>query len=365
MATKRYTPLDDPPSASSDDDDDETEDDEQEIITQKSIHESSSSEEEEEEEDDDDDDDDEEEEEDESESEEEETPEFVKKSTNPQIQNPNPNLKLTLEPESGSDSKFESDLNSPTASGFAIKPSKKIKAFESPENTPTSKRVKKGNADVDDEKKAVIKRVWSVEDELMLLQGFIDYQLKTGCSPLSDMDGYYKFTMSSLPGYATKSQLYEKIRRLKKKFRVNSEKDVPVFGKLHEQKVFDLSSKIWGVNGCENVTGGSTAKAKVRVLKVKPKVEVKEKVEDDVKVVKAEDFETRYPYWNAGLVSEVSSGLKFPDGVVNLVKENLALIGEGKAKEMNEKWEAIFENEAVLRKRRIVLLSNVGGVETA
>ncbi|XP_076916585.1 STOREKEEPER protein-like [Bidens hawaiensis] len=351
MATKRYTPLDDPPSASSDDE--ETEDDEQEIITQKSIHESSSSEEEE--------DDDEEEEEDDSESE-EETPEFVKKSTNPQIQNPNPNLKLTLEPESGSDSKFESDLNSPTASGFAIKPSKKIKAFESPDNTPTSKRLKKGNADVEDEKKAVIKRVWSVEDELMLLQGFIDYQLKTGCSPLSDMDGYYKFTMTSLPGYATKSQLYEKIRRLKKKFRVNLEKDVPVFGKAHEQKVFDLSSKIWGVNGCENV---STAKAKVRVLKVKPKVEVKEKAEDDVKVVKVEDFETRYPYWNAGLVSEVSSGLKFPDGVVNLVKENLALIGEDKAKEMNDKWEAIFENEAVLRKRRIALLSNVGGVETA
>ncbi|KAI3812188.1 hypothetical protein L1987_16895 [Smallanthus sonchifolius] len=319
MASKRYTPLDDPPSASSDDD--ETEDDEQEIITQKPIHESSSSSEEEEDES------------------EEETAEPVK---NPKIQNPNSKPK-TLSLNSSSIFEFDSEVRSPTASDFAIKPSKKISAFESPEKTPTSKRpssgseikdkkkIKVSNGDVDDEKKSVIKRVWSVDDELLLLQGFIDYQSKKGCSPLSDMDGFYQFTMSSLPGRASKSQLYEKVRRLKKKFRVNSEKvsgngEDPVFSKPHERKLFELSSKIWGIDGCENVNvsaaGGSSAKTKVRVSKVKPKpevkVEVKEKDEDDEKVAKMEDFETMYPYWNAGLTSEVTSALKFPAGVVKL-----------------------------------------------
>ncbi|KAJ0666992.1 putative transcription factor GeBP family [Helianthus annuus] len=400
MATKRYTPLDDPPSASSDDD--ETED-EQEIITQNTIHQSSSSSSEDEEEEEDDDE------------EEEETPTPTKNPQfqNPQIKNPQfqnppsnpPQLSSESESESDSDSKipmgipkasifeFDYDVRSPTASDFAIKPSKKIESFDVFETTPTSKRrrltnnnnnkkkIKVLNGDVDEEKKAVVKRVWTVEDELMLLQGFIDYQSKIGCSPLSDMDGFYQFTMSSLPGYATKSQLYEKVRRLKKKFRVNSEKvsgngEEAVFIKPHERTLFELSNKIWGVDGCENVGGnggGSTAKGKVRVTKVKPKVELKvepkvaviEKEADDEQVVKVEDFETLYPFWNAGLTTEVSTALKFPDGVVKLVKENLSLIGEAKAKEMNEKWEAIFENEAVLRKRRIALLSNVSDVETA
>ncbi|KAK1437903.1 hypothetical protein QVD17_03703 [Tagetes erecta] len=389
MATKRYTPLDDPPSASSDDD--ETED-EQEILTQKTIDESTSEEEEE------DDDDDEEEEEEEEESG-EETPEPIKYSLEkPQIQNPNSKSAkllsqepITVTPNSSSIYEFDCDVRSPTASDFAIKPSKKIKAFESPGKTPTSKRgfvgseikekkkVKVLNGDVDDEKKSVIKRVWSVDDELMLLQGFIDYQGEKGCSPLSDMDGFYQFTMNILPGSATKSQLYEKIRRLKKKFRVTSEKlsvngEEPVFAKAHERNLFELSNKIWGVDGCESVNagGGSNAKGKVRVPKVKPKVEAKEKVEDYekkveevVKKAKVEDFETLYPYWNAGLISEVSSALRFPADVVNLVKENLSLIGEAKAKEMNEKWEVLFENESVLRKRRIALLNTIGNVETA
>lgn len=382
MASKRSTPLDVPPSASSDDD--ETED-EQETLIHKTDEESSTEEEEEEEES---------EEESkiqnlnskvaESSSEEEsgsesgeETPTHVETS----VENPK-----TLTPKSSSVFDFDADpdLKSPTASDFAIKPSKKINVHENPEKTPTSKRlfsgsdlkekkkIKVSNGDVDDEKKSVIKRVWSDDDELLLLQGFIDYQSKKGCSPLSDMDGFYQFTMDSLPGNASKSQLYEKIRRLKKKFRVNSEKvsgngEDPVFPKPHERKLFELSKKIWGIDGCESVGGGgggSNANVKSKT-KTKPKIEVKEEDEDDGVVAKIEDFETLYPYWSAGLNSKVSSSLNFPAGVVHLIKENLSLIGEAKAKEMDEKWEALFDNETMLRRRRIALLSNLADLETA
>lgn len=400
MATKRSTHLDDPPSASSDDD--ETEDEQEpQIITQKPIQQSSSSSSDEEEQQDD-----EQEEESNSESEsEEETPQPLK---TPKIQNPSSKsssseeeeeeleseseeetpIKASIEkpkiltPNPSSVFEFESDIKSPSASDFAIKPSKKLNFSETSESTPTLKRhsivsdlkdkkkIKVSNGDIDDEKKSVIKRVWSDEDELQLLQGFIDYQFSKKFSPLSDMDGFYQFTMDTLPGNASKSQLYEKIRRLKKKFRVNEEKasknggEDPIFVKPHERKLFEISKKIWGVDGCEtvgNVGGSSASKAKVRSSKVnKPKVEVKEEVKDDVKMDKVEDFETLYPYWNAGLNSEVSSSLKFPAGVVSLIKEHMSLIGEVKAKEMDEKWEALFDDEAVLRKRRIALLSNIG-----
>ncbi|PWA51141.1 hypothetical protein CTI12_AA466410 [Artemisia annua] len=108
----------------------------------------------------------------------------------------------------------------------------------------------------------VNKRVWTDDDEIMLLEGYLEYFSDKGCSPLSDLDDFYKFMMDSLPGNATKSQLYEKIRRLKKKFRVNVEKGGPGFAKAHDSKVFDVSKRIWGDEGCED---GKRAKPKARV----------------------------------------------------------------------------------------------------
>ncbi|KAL4569778.1 hypothetical protein LXL04_025421 [Taraxacum kok-saghyz] len=385
MPPKGSSPLDDPPSASSDDE--ETEDEqEQHQFTQKPSVESSS-----------------EEDEVEDESEEEIFHAVKNPLEKPTIQNPNSKpADSSSEEESESDSEEEiptpvkpqtlpnkssstfdsdSDLRSPTASDFVIKPSKKINALPTPEKTPLSKRrlssepdakdkkkIKLPNGDADDGKMSVIKRVWSDDDEILLLQGFIDYQSKKGCSPLSDMDAFYQFTMDSLPGNASKSQLYEKIRRLKKKFRVNFEKASingvdPVFPKPHERKLFDVSNKIWGIDGCETLSaaaGGSNLKPKVKTPKPKPKIEAKE--DDEVAEVipaKVEDFETLYPYWNAGLNTECSSSFKFPTGVVDLIKENFSSIGEAKAQELNQKWKTYFENEAMLRRRRIALLSSV------
>ncbi|GKD67754.1 storekeeper protein [Tanacetum coccineum] len=346
---KRSAPLDNPPSASSSDDDDdsasESDDDQQPQQQQRNFSQPSDSEEE------DDESEDEplqnpntqnpnqsesEEEEDESASDDEETQTPVKNSfTKPKT--------LSLTPPSSS---FDnSDIVSPSASDFAIKPSKKI--------TPT-KKIKLTH--LEDDKKLGNKRVWTDGDEIMLLEGYLEYFSDKGCSPLSDLDDFYKFMMDSLPGNATKSQLYEKIRRLKKKFRVNVEKvekGEPVFAKAHDGELFEVSKRIWGDEGCED---GKRAKPKARSRPVK-EMDVEE---DEVEVVVEEkDFETLYPYWNAGLVSEVSSSLKFPAGVVELVKDNLSLIGEGKAKQMDEKWKLLFENETLLRRKRIALLSEV------
>lgn len=341
---KRSAPLDNPPSASSSDDDDdsseeESEDDQQQPQQQQQLNFSQPSSESDEEEEENPDaqnpneSSDEEEEEDESESDEEtQSPTFTKPKT------------LTLTPPSSS--LDNSDIVSPSASDFAIKPSKKI---------PPTKKIK--TALFEDDKKMVNKRVWTDDDEIMLLEGYIEYFSDKGCSPLSDLDDFYKFMMDSLPGNATKSQLYEKIRRLKKKFRVNVEKGEPGFAKAHDGKVFEVSKRIWGDEGCED---GKRAKPKARVRPVK-EMDVEE---DEMEVVVEEkDFETLYPYWNAGLVSEVSSSLKFPAGVVELVKENLSLIGEGKAKQMDEKWKVLFENETLLRRKRIALLSEVENAE--
>nr|XP_043640020.1 STOREKEEPER protein-like [Erigeron canadensis] len=396
MASKKSTPLDDPPSASSESSESESEDEQeqQEIITQKSIPQPTSST---------------------SESETSGSDESDDETPEPKIQTPVPKPPPSSDSESsepGSESEsehqtphkpsifeFESDIKSPSASDFAIKPSKKIKTFQTSDKNPTLKRHISGpsdnnnnkkskivsNGDTEDEKKAVIKRVWSEDDEIMLLQGFIEYQLKNGYSPLSDMDGFYRFSMDNIPGNASKSQLYEKVRRLKKKFRVNVEKvgpngKDPVFAKPHDAKIFEISKKIWGVDGCES---GANFKAKTPVPKpkaapkvktpVKVKAKVEEKVDevmeeedvDDDKVDEAiEDFETLYPYWNVGLNNEVSTSLKFPAGIVELVKENMSVIGEDKAKEMDEKWKALLEDEAKLQRKRIALLSKVGYVET-
>ncbi|XP_071693075.1 STOREKEEPER protein-like [Rutidosis leptorrhynchoides] len=415
MSKKPSTPLEDPPSASSDEsetDDDDDVQQEEEIITQQTIQQSSES--------------DGSGSESESDSEEEQTPNPTPlKTSQTQTQTQNPNSKqsesssdsesesesestetpktktLTITPtKSSSIYEFESDSASPSASDFAIKPSKKISSFEPSEKKPTLKRCalasdvkdnkKKAkiiNGDTEDGRKSAIKRVWSEEDEIMLLKGFLDYQKDNGCSPLSDMDGFHRYLMDFVPGNATKSQLYEKVRRLKKKFRVNSEKvgpngEDPTFVKPHEGQMFKLMKKIWGVDGCETVgnVGGSNAKSrvkqstakapKVKVAKVKPKPrmevemddvadDVADDVVDDAKVGKVEDFETLYPYWYAGLKSEVLTSVSFPSGIVELVKESFNAIGEEKAKEMDEKWKVIFETEASLKKKRIAIMCDV------
>lgn len=102
-----------------------------------------------------------------------------------------------------------------------------------------------------DESRRLFQRLWTDEDEIGLLQGFLDYTTQRGNANSHHHDTalFYDQIKSKLQLDFNKNQLVEKLRRLKKKFRnlmtkITSGKDVS-FKSPHDQATFEISSRIW------------------------------------------------------------------------------------------------------------------------
>ncbi|KAL0890806.1 hypothetical protein Bca101_014789 [Brassica carinata] len=109
-----------------------------------------------------------------------------------------------------------------------------------------------------DDSRRLFQRLWTDEDEIELLRGFLDYiTTHRGGSGSShhppDTAPFYEQIKSKLQLEFNKNQLVEKLRRLKKKYRnvmskFGSGKEV-VFKSAHDQATFDISRKIWNQTG--------------------------------------------------------------------------------------------------------------------
>ncbi|KAI8020777.1 putative transcription factor [Camellia lanceoleosa] len=75
------------------------------------------------------------------------------------------------------------------------------------------------------------------------------------------MNVFYDFIKKSLHIDVSKTQLFEKVRRLKKKYENNASKskmgEDRIFSKAHEQKTYELSKNIW-FGGANSVGVDST-----------------------------------------------------------------------------------------------------------
>ncbi|CAH9073503.1 unnamed protein product [Cuscuta epithymum] len=120
---------------------------------------------------------------------------------------------------------------------------------------------KKPPAAFDDSRK-LFQRLWTDEDEIELLQGFLEYTTHRGAINSShhhDTTAFYDQIKNKLQLEFNKNQLVEKLRRLKKKYRnivskISAGKDF-VFKSAHDQATFEISNKIWS-NGGSAVRGG-------------------------------------------------------------------------------------------------------------
>lgn len=110
---------------------------------------------------------------------------------------------------------------------------------------------KKPPATLDDSRK-LFQRLWTDEDEIELLQGFLDYTAQRGKTThhgQNDTALFYDQIKSKLQLDFNKNQLVEKLRRLKKKYRnvlikISSGKEFS-FKSPHDQATFEISRKIW------------------------------------------------------------------------------------------------------------------------
>ncbi|XP_077240529.1 putative transcription factor At5g28040 [Tasmannia lanceolata] len=162
---------------------------------------------------------------------------------NPQNPNPNPNS-ISLDPKPSVSLTTTTPTSPPRENSSGADPTPA--AFGS-SFSPDLKRQK-----TVDESRRIFQRLWTDEDELGLLQGFLDYTSQrdpSNSSSHQDTAPFYDQIKNSLQLDFNKNQLVEKLRRLKKKYRnfvnrISSGKDFS-FKNTHDQITFEISRKIW------------------------------------------------------------------------------------------------------------------------
>ncbi|EYU45807.1 hypothetical protein ABFS82_11G099600 [Erythranthe guttata] len=110
-------------------------------------------------------------------------------------------------------------------------------------------------------------RIWTEPDEIRFLQGLLDCSSQNVAFP-RDLGIFYARFSSTMPQPYTKSQLSEKLRRLRKKFRVISTRLCKGMDRsqlsLHDRALYGLSEQLWHpdyaatspFSGARNVGGG-------------------------------------------------------------------------------------------------------------
>ncbi|ONI15512.1 hypothetical protein PRUPE_3G046700 [Prunus persica] len=210
-----------------------------------------------------------------------------------------------------------------------------------------------------DDSKKLFQRIWSDDDEITILKGMIDYSTKKGADPYSDMGAFHDFIKKSLKADVNKTQLQDKIRRIKKKYETNvakGKKYNPV--KPHEQKLFDLSKKVWGSGegsiGLSGLSEQSKSNGKARTNQKGNKTLASLKAEllsSPERPKECEKVEFGLKPCGSESLSEVIGfdkgfrELGLPEGVV---KQGLELIGGAKRAELKEKWKKLHVAELEL-----------------
>ncbi|KZV53250.1 mediator-associated protein 1 [Dorcoceras hygrometricum] len=165
--------------------------------------------------------------------------------------------------------------STPTKSAGAKRPAEE-KEVEAKENKKSKKKpepqpessVKKSPLTGDDSKKQLFQRLWSEDDEIVILEGMAEYAEKKRSDPVADLSAFLDFIKKNLHVDVTRVQLQDKIRRLKRKYENNKNKEKEgkdkTFTKPHEQKAYELSKVLWGSDkgketGVEKVLGSPKA----------------------------------------------------------------------------------------------------------
>ncbi|KAJ6807763.1 putative transcription factor [Iris pallida] len=103
----------------------------------------------------------------------------------------------------------------------------------------------------------LFQRLWTDDDEIVILEGFLDFVTERGTTHANyqhDTGPFYDRIRGRIPLDFNKSQLVEKLRRLKKKYRTVAARIGPscaaagdsfAFRTPHERRVYDIARNIW------------------------------------------------------------------------------------------------------------------------
>ncbi|CAM8900328.1 unnamed protein product [Rhodiola kirilowii] len=200
----------------------------------------------------------------------------------------------------------------------------------------------------EDPKKQLFKRLFSEADEIVMLNALLDYSAKKCIDPIEDFNYFHDIVKKSIHVDVTSTQLADKIRRLKKKYKKNASKTKEgvdkTFGKLHDQLCYDLSKKIWGKSA--SASGGSELKANGK-WKRTPKPNMKH---DIPQVVKEES--TLFCLSELAKTKDVVGMKGLSD---DILKKGFDLLSDETRADLENKWKNMATDELELYSKRLEL----------
>ncbi|VFQ99322.1 unnamed protein product [Cuscuta campestris] len=237
-------------------------------------------------------------------------------------------------PQSSSESEIESDSESANESSLKAPepaPSRTLDDVKTKKKKKKIKNKRKSTASPKtQEKKSAGKRVFSDEDQIVLLQAKIDYNSQKKADALGNVTNFYDFVKDKLNVEVSRLQVSEKLRRLKRRFKDAA----PSTSDPTDLKTFQLSQKIWG----SEISSGSNALGKSKAKKRKaPKDEeivVSKKMKQKIAVVEKDDQTVAGEGKNDQTVGNGNGAQIATNGVVEAGMENDQTIGNGNGEQI-------------------------------
>ncbi|XP_068639360.1 STOREKEEPER protein-like [Aristolochia californica] len=255
----------------------------------------------------------------------------------------------------------------PTVKPINSKPigTKDAGQVQPPPATPSRNAADPSASDEEPHKKQPFQRLWSEESEVEILKSVLEF-IKEGRDPFTEMGAFYDHIRKLVDVSCTKTQLTDKLRRLKKKYENNVKKGKkgkdPEFSKVHEKTGYELSKQIWGpkkkpssdedkdpkANGSVKVEANDSKGETPKASKATRSAKKDKTVNSLHEPTRSRD--TRLSEETRNLILELCS--KEVDMSESLVKHAVELIETSKAHELVEKWKEVKIMEMELFAKR-------------
>ncbi|XP_051204862.2 uncharacterized protein [Lolium perenne] len=139
----------------------------------------------------------------------------------------------------------------------------KIKPISSSPRRPSQRSKRPRSSPLSAERRKRPPRVWSPKDEITILRSLISYRSKKGALPASTQETgkLHSQIRGQLTAEASTTQLCDKVRRLKHKFRLlvarTKDGQDPELPTVHECDVYELSKMVWGADAAGRAAYGN------------------------------------------------------------------------------------------------------------
>lgn len=210
------------------------------------------------------------------------------------------------------------------------------------------------------EKKQLFQRLWSEDDEIVLIKGMINYVETKGKDPIADVNDFHEFVKNSLNVDVNNGQMTAKVKRLKAKFKNNVGK-IEQNGKVrslsnpHEKKMYELSETLWGGDNNKNA-----AIVNCTTKKANPKPTANQKLKENCNAVASGEIKLNGGLESGKNVMHSMGGIRIPITDEDIMNRGLELLSGPKKVELEEKWNDLKVQELKHYLKKLELLKEQG-----